>query len=399
MKRKIIASVLIILLINFSIINVFAATKSEVQSQLNEKKEELDDVQTQKSSVLSEIGKLDESIENTEREIADLNSKISDLNDSIAAKNKEIKQKEKEYKEKDQLLQDRLVALYEAGETRYLDLLLSSGSITDFISNFYLVEQLTECDTEILNSIEKAKTDLETAKKDLETKKNELNNAKKELDAKNTKLKNEKTEKQAKVDTLSEEERAIQNQIDDYNAEIKKIEEVERAAAEAARRKAAEEAARRQSSSSSSSSSSSGNSYSGSTTGTGSMTWPVPGYPIMNDPDCYFGYRIHPIYGTWRLHSGIDIAAPVGAQFVAADDGVVILAEYNGGYGNCVVISHGNGITTRYAHGTSFLVSEGETVSKGTPVLTVGSTGDSTGPHAHFEVRVNGVAVNPLDYV
>lgn len=397
MKRKIIASMLVILLISFSVINVFAATKSEVQSQINEKKEELDDVQTQKSSVLSEIGKIDESIETTEREIADLNSKISELNDSITAKNKEIKQKEKEYKEKDQLLQDRLVALYESGETRYLDLLLSSGSITDFISNFYLVEQLTECDTEILNSIEKAKNDLQKAKKELETKKDELNDAKKELDTKNNKLKSEKAEKQEKVDTLSEEERAIQDQIDEYNAEIKKIEEVERAAAEAARKKAAEEAARK--AAGGSSSSSSGSSSSGSVTGTGSMTWPVPGYPMMEDEDCYFGYRIHPIYGTWRLHSGIDIAAPIGAQFVAADDGVVILAEYNGGYGNCVVISHGNGITTRYAHGTSFLVSEGDVVSKGTPVLTVGSTGDSTGPHAHFEVRVNGVAVDPLNYL
>lgn len=128
------------------------------------------------------------------------------------------------------------------------------------------------------------------------------------------------------------------------------------------------------------------------------MTWPIPGYKNITSN---FGYRVHPIYGTWKLHSGIDVGAPTGAKFVAADSGTVLIASYgyNGGYGNYVVISHGNGITTRYAHGTTILVSAGQKVTKGTPVLTVGSTGASTGPHAHFEVRVNGTAVNPLNYI
>ena len=131
--------------------------------------------------------------------------------------------------------------------------------------------------------------------------------------------------------------------------------------------------------------------------GTGKLTWPIPGYTSITS---YYGYRIHPIYGVYKLHNGIDVGAPAGANFVAADGGTVIYAQYNkGGYGNLVVIDHGNGMCTRYAHGTSILVSVGQKVTRGTPVLTVGSTGASTGNHAHFEVSINGNTVNPLNYL
>lgn len=394
MKKKIVVSILVILLINFSFINVFATSKSEIQDKIDDKKEELQDVKDEKSSVLSEIDKLNESISSTEKEISDLNSKITELTNSISEKEKEIQEKEKEFEEKDKLLQDRLVALYEAGDTTYLDLLLTSGSITDFISNYYLVSQLAECDTAVLNQIENTKKEIEDDKKELETKKEEIDKTKSEIAQKNEKLKSDKSTKQAKVNSLTEEEKSIQSQIDEYDAQMEKIAAAERKAAEEAKKKAEEEAKNQ---SSTGNSGASGGS-SGTITSTGKMTWPIPGYTTITS---YFGYRVHPIYGTWKLHSGIDVGAPTGAKFVAADDGVVLIASYgyNGGYGNYVVINHGNGITTRYGHGTTILVSAGQKVIKGTPVLTVGSTGASTGPHAHFEVRVNGVAVNPMNYL
>ena len=379
MKKKIIAGLLIILLINFSFINVFASSKSEIQNKIDDKKEELQDVKDEKSSVLTEIDKLNTSISSTEKEISDLNSKIDNLTSSISEKTTEIEKKENEFKEKDKLLQDRLVALYEAGDTTYLDLLLTSGSITDFISNYYLVSQLAECDTEVLSEIENTKKEIEDDKKDLESKKAEIDKAKSEIAKKNEQLKSEKSTKQTKVDSLTTEEKNIQSQIDAYDAEMEKIAAAERKAADTVN-------------------GGTSGSTSGTSTSTGKMTWPIPGYRTLTSS---FGYRIHPIYGTYKLHSGIDVGAPRGAKFVAADDGTVLIASYgyNGGYGNYVVISHGNGITTRYGHGTTILVSAGQKVTKGTPVLTVGSTGASTGPHAHFEVRVNGVAVNPMNYL
>lgn len=128
----------------------------------------------------------------------------------------------------------------------------------------------------------------------------------------------------------------------------------------------------------------------------GALAWPVPGYTSITSK---YGMRIHPISGVYKLHTGVDIGADPGAYFVAANDGVVVKSVYNASYGNMVVIDHGGGLATLYAHGQQRLVEEGETVKRGQPVLVVGSTGISTGPHAHFEVRVNGSWVDPLDYI
>ena len=126
------------------------------------------------------------------------------------------------------------------------------------------------------------------------------------------------------------------------------------------------------------------------------MAWPVPGYTRITSP---FGMRTHPVTGIYKLHTGTDIGAPYGSIFIAANDGVVVKAGMNAAYGNMVVIDHGGGVSTLYAHGSEILVDAGQTVTKGTPVLKVGSTGYSTGPHAHFEVRVNGDYLNPLDFI
>lgn len=109
--------------------------------------------------------------------------------------------------------------------------------------------------------------------------------------------------------------------------------------------------------------------------------------------------RTHPITGIYKLHTGVDIGAPMGSQFVAANDGLVVKAGYNVAYGNMVILDHGGGIQTLYAHGSEILVEVGDVIIQGTPVLAVGSTGYSTGPHAHFEVRINGDYVEPLDYI
>ena len=128
----------------------------------------------------------------------------------------------------------------------------------------------------------------------------------------------------------------------------------------------------------------------------GELAWPVPGY---NRITSNYGMRVHPITGQYKLHTGVDISAPIGANFVAANDGIVTKAEYNTAYGNMVVIDHGGGISTLYAHGSEILVTVGQTVKKNEAILKVGSTGYSTGPHAHFEVRMNGVVINPIPYI
>ncbi len=126
------------------------------------------------------------------------------------------------------------------------------------------------------------------------------------------------------------------------------------------------------------------------------MQWPIYGhYTITSN----YGMRTHPITGVYKLHTGVDISATIGSDFTAIADGIVVKAEYNGAYGNMVIIDHGGGVQTLYAHGSQIIAQVGQEVKAGDIVLKVGSTGYSTGPHAHFEVRINGSPVNPLDYV
>jgi murein DD-endopeptidase MepM/ murein hydrolase activator NlpD len=129
--------------------------------------------------------------------------------------------------------------------------------------------------------------------------------------------------------------------------------------------------------------------------GTGTFIWPAPSSRRVTS---LFGTRLHPIYNTYRYHAGIDIGASRGSNCVAADTGTVITSKYSSSYGNYIVISHGNGTTTLYAHLDSRLVKDGDTVSQGDVIGKIGSTGASTGPHLHFEISVGGERVNPLDY-
>ena len=128
----------------------------------------------------------------------------------------------------------------------------------------------------------------------------------------------------------------------------------------------------------------------------GGFMWPVPGYTRITSP---FGMRVHPITGIYKLHPGTDIGAPTGTNFLAMNSGLVVKAEYNTAYGNMVIIDHGGGITTLYAHGSEIMVTVGQYVNRGDTVLKVGDTGYATGPHAHFEIRISGEYIDPMTIV
>lgn len=126
------------------------------------------------------------------------------------------------------------------------------------------------------------------------------------------------------------------------------------------------------------------------------MLWPVPGYTRITST---FKMRVHPITGVYKLHTGVDIAAPIGSNFIAVNDGIVVKAGWGGAYGNMVIIDHGGGISTLYAHGSEIVATLGQEIKKGEVALKIGSTGYSTGPHAHFEVRVNNIPQDPMPYI
>ena len=379
MKNKIISILVICILLISTSKLAFAETSAEYKQKSEDAKEKLEDVTGQINTALQEVQDLNTSIDNTEQEITNLTKEVTDLNQSISEKEKDLAEKQK-------LLEERLVASYMNGKNTYMDALFSGG-LANFVSNYESIKQIAEYDNNLMADVKNTKTELENERNKVET-------AKKEKETKSAELKKLKSEKEAKVNNLTDEQKQIQAQMDEYDSQMKILEQKEKAIAEAAKRKAEQE----KSNNSNKNNNTGSNNNGGSTTPTGTFQWPVPSSHTITSN---YGYRIHPISGTKKLHAGIDIGAPGGSNIVAADAGTVVLSSfgYNGGYGNYVIISHGNGITTRYAHCSNLFVSAGESGSKGQVIAAVGSTGASTGNHCHFEVRINGGSKNPLNYL
>lgn len=394
---------LIILLLRKTIV-VFAATSSELrtqrdqnQQQINETKEEQEKIKSQMSSIQQEVETLNNQIANYQGEIDDLASQIEDATNKIEELQKELETKEKELAEKELLLEKRLVASYKAGETSYLDVLLSSDSLTSFLSNYYLIEQIAESDTKLINEIKATKQRIEDSKVELEDTKKSLETSKTLQETKRDNLAAVKASKSAKVSQLSDDEQVLQSRIDEMQAQdatiraaIKKAEAAEAAAA----------AARARSSSSSGSSSSSSSSSSARTSNPGGFIYPVPSYCATVTTGMY--------YKSGGYHGAVDFgAAGVNGQPVyAVKAGTVVLTQsLTYSYGNYVMIDHHDGTYTLYAHGQagSICVSPGQNVSQGQQIMRVGSTGNSSGPHLHFEVRVSpggyNNRVNPMAYL
>ena len=344
--------------------------QQELQNQINEATGELEDVQSDLSENLQQVQKLDERIESSQTELDELNTQITELQSSIDEISAKLDQEEKIYNNQKNLLDKRLVAMYEEGETSYLDVILSSSSLAEFLSNYAYLSEIAKYENELLLDIQSRKKEIELEKEKLANNQEQLATIKANQTKTARILENTKTVRENFIAKLSDEEKNIQAQIDEYNRQFAEVNaEILKLALEGLDTQ-----------------------YIG-----GVFAWPTPGYTRITSK---YGMRTHPITGVYKLHTGVDIGAPMGASFVAANDGVVVKAGYNGAYGNMVIIDHGGGIQTLYAHGSEIMVNVGDVVKKGeTVVLKVGSTGYSTGAHAHFEVRINGKTVDPMPYI
>ena len=343
--------------------------RNEIQNQMNEANEQLEGVQNDISENLQQVQKLDEKISNSQQELDELNKKIEDLENSSEEVEKKLKTAEENYDKQKKLLDSYLVAVQESSDTQYLDVLLSSKNISEFLSNYFLITELANSQVELLEDMQNKKNQIQQSKEKLDKNKEDLAVIKANQTKTATVLANTKTVRENFISKLSDQEKDIQSKIDEYYAQFNAInsEILQLAQGGIATQ------------------------YIG-----GELAWPVPGYTVISSN---YGMRTHPITGVYKLHTGVDIRAPLGATFIAANDGIVTKASYNGAYGNMVIIDHGGGVSTLYAHGSEILVQVGQTVKRGEPVLKVGSTGYSTGPHAHFEVRLNGVVTNPMPYI
>lgn len=388
---KIIGTLIIIsITINVFSMMSFASEKSELNKKIKETKESLNEVNSQKEESQNKVDDL-------KSQIAEYEKEINSLKDEIEQKQKEIKEMqekldklEKERQEKQDLLDQRLITMYENGETTYLDVLLSSADITDFISKYYMVETVTEADKELIEGLEADKKEIEETKNKLNASLDEVEKKKEEQESIQTKLNKAKNKEEAKVESLTEESHDLEEDIEAYEKKMKELDAKEKAQEEALKHKIEEAEKNHGSNSGSSGSSSSG----GSVSSKGFIR------PVTSGRITAKMY-----YSSGKYHGAVDFGVSTGTPVYAAADGIVVTSTWGGSdsYGYYIKIKHYNGLYTLYAHGSSLVAKVGQEVNQGDLIMYSGNTGNSTGPHLHFEVRKSpggySNRVDPLNYL
>ena len=401
MKQKTVVITAVLILI-FFLITVFgsalynivlAQTDEEAAEQARQKQEEtqqqIEENQEQQNNMLNYKNQLDGNINELHLQLESLEETITSTQAELDKLEQDLQRAQERIDVQDELLKKRLRVMYEDGALGYLDVLVSAKSFSDLMDRMEAIKTIAEYDANLLNSYEEAKQTVEENKELVEQYQQSLISARDSKVQKQNELQEQLILAQAEMDRLSEEEGSLQQALAEAQA----------AEAEANRRIAAALAAASAASGSSGSSGgyvdTSGDVFVPASAGT--FIWPFDqSYPITSG----FVYRTSPIWGDGEQHTGLDIGAPYGTTIRAAAAGKVIVSEFNtGGYGNYVVIDHGNGYSTLYGHASLNLVQAGQTVVQGQAISQVGSTGWSTGPHLHFEIRINNSPVDPSPYV
>lgn len=345
------------------------AQLDEIQQKLGEKDAQLEDKKKEISNAMERLILTQEELAEAKRKLAAIESRQQALSIKIRQNEAALAAKQKEYDKSRSVYKKRLRDIYENGQVNYLDVLLGAADFRDFSSRMYLLQRVIRRDFALIDRLEEQREALLLQKAELDDIRKQLAAAhaesqkEKEIVAQKTverqKLYEQALAEKAQLDAEYEE---LQRNSQEITAMIQRMEQEGRMMPQAG--------------------------------GTGQLAWPVNGE--ITSP---FGWRVHPIWGTQIFHAGLDIGADYGDPVHAADSGTVVFAGWMGGYGNAVMIDHGGGMVTLYGHNSSITVGEGEQVSKGQTIALAGSTGNSTGPHCHFEVRIHGEVVSPLQYL
>ncbi|MBR4580505.1 MAG: peptidoglycan DD-metalloendopeptidase family protein [Lachnospiraceae bacterium] len=378
--------------------NVQADTASDLEKSIKEKQEQIKKEQDEKNKIksnITDVKKLKAELEKNKNDLSayvteldhtvmEINDKIDGLNVDIQNKQDEIDATKKELEEAIDIRNDqyasmkkRVQAIYEQGDNYYLELLFTTHGFGDFLNSMENINKLADYDSKMYARYQETVDYVDACEQKLESEEQNLQELKQAAE-------DEKKATEELIQTKQQEIQAYQADIAnkaatlaEYEAELASrdaiIAEIEKAVAEAQSKLAQQRV------------------YDG-----GTFCWPAPSYTRVSSE---YGYRIHPIYGTQKFHSGVDLAAPGGSDILAAYDGTVVAAAYNASMGNYVMIDHGGSLMTIYMHASRLLVSSGQEVSRGQRIALVGTTGNSTGNHLHFTVKLNGQYVSPWGYI
>ena len=334
MKKKVaLIFIALVILLILSLINIVDAEnisdlqnqKNELQEQINEANQEISDLQIELTENLEQLNNLNLKITTFEQEVASLEENLIKITSEVEKISTKLNIIQESYNTQREALANRVVALYEAGDIVYLDVLLNSSSVSEFVSNYFLIGEIVKYDNELLETIETQKIQVETIKNTLTEREETLNSIKENKEKTAISLENSKIIRNSYIAKLTEEEKAMQEKIDKYQTELNNIDAQITLLT----------------------SLNLGEDFVG-----GEFIWPAPGYSTITSK---FGMRYHPVLKVNSLHKGTDIAMPTGSYIVSSNDGVVIKSMYTTGYGNMVMIDHGGGITTLYAHGSEII--------------------------------------------
>ena len=345
------------------------AELNEVQSQMQKMQERKEKARQKAEAATEGLEEIQTSLNRLRIQARDLQGKSDALQAKINENQAKLAQKKAEVAQRKKIYSKRLRQIYINGQINYLDVLLGAKDFGDFSSRMYLLQKIISSDIEMLTQLQKAEAEVKSRQEQLDAEMKEIKSTQAELEAKRARANRLKEQRSYMLYKAQEEERQSQSEYERLLAISENITAMLR------------------------NMESGGGSSSGSG-GTGRFIWPCRG-----EITSYFGWRTHPIFGTTKYHSGMDIAVDYGTPILAADSGTVIYSGWLGGYGYAVMIDHGSGLVTLYAHNQSLNVYEGQYVTKGTCIAYAGSTGYSTGPHCHFEVRLHGEVTEPLNYL
>lgn len=342
----------------------------DVQGQIEESRSTQASWQAIITDIAEKLKAIQAELDEATRKLQAIKKEQDQVNLQIKQLQEEIQKAEVQLRARQAILNKRVRVIYMHGQLSYIEVILGANSFSDFANRLELLKRIIRSDFNLIQEIQQRKAAIEAKKVEIEKEK-------------------------ARLDELASQAQKVQDEVKVKKAEQQRVLAHARTQQDAAKQMEADLIARSNEIRQMIQSRMQQNSGSDQIVhGSGTFIWPCNG-PITSP----FGYRTHPIFGTTIYHSGIDIGVDYNTPIHAADGGTVILAGWCGGYGNAVIIDHGNGLQTLYGHNTSVAVSEGQTVSQGQVIAYSGSTGYSTGPHCHFEVRRNGEAVDPMGYL
>jgi murein DD-endopeptidase MepM/ murein hydrolase activator NlpD len=355
---------------NFSIavneIGIKERELKEISSELNKVDSEIKLNKSEQYNIIDQINNVENGIKKLDNEIKDLNNEIDQTKVSINSKEIELNDKKDNLEYMRDILSKRIRIMYKTGDVGYAEVLLGSNDFRDLLNRVEIVKKIIKHDKNLIGLVKVNIEEVNNLKLNLEKNKIQLSKNMLKIEVNKSYLKENEVQLEVEKGKLKNNAKVLEAMEDKLEEDANKVTEIIKNLKTKAE-------------------------YVG-----GQMGWPVPGSYRITSP---FGYRIHPVYHTRKLHTGVDIGVPSGSNIVAAQSGTIMYANWLGGYGKVVMIDHGGGYVTLYAHLSSWNVKVGQNITRGESIAKSGTTGVSTGPHLHFEVRINGDYVDPLKYL